>query len=183
MAVPTSSTATLPVGWSEHSMKNDERKLPFFVYGTLQTGFQNHDNFVRGRFTSIHAASIGNATLRHYTAGFPGVYICSDSSARVVGQLITPPVEVYAQLMRDLDSLEDYKLNCPSNMYKRVVCLARVEPPDGSPPYSVEAWMYVSLLPDSIGGAPVPSGDWRAWMTTNGLKDTADDWAEKLGTF
>jgi gamma-glutamylcyclotransferase (GGCT)/AIG2-like uncharacterized protein YtfP len=176
-----SEVASLPAGWRRNCADSRiSEKLPFFVYGTLQSGFQNHDNFVRGRFTELLPAYVTNAKLRHYAAGFPGLYFAADESARVLGQLLVPPADVYSEVLRDLDKLEDYTPGDSRNMYERVVCRAVVTAA-GCAPRAVDAWVYVSLLPESTEGETVLSGDWREWMSSRSLKDAADDWAEKLG--
>lgn len=49
--------------------------LPCFVYGTLQTGFKNHRNVVRGRHKLAVPARLSGAVVFHYSErGFPGAY-------------------------------------------------------------------------------------------------------------
>jgi len=48
--------------------------LPVFVYGTLQTGFKNHANVVRGLHSKASAACLPGACVFHFDTGFPGMY-------------------------------------------------------------------------------------------------------------
>lgn len=155
------------------------RRLPFFFYGTLQTGFQNHENVVRGRFAEISPARAAGLRLVHYPVGFPGAYPGQHSDF-VFGQLLTPPADdaVYAALLRELDLLEDYVPGRADNQYDRRVISVEVL---DAPRRTVDAFVYVSLLDaDSNGAVPVPSGDWRSWMAERGLKDAGDDWSHVL---
>ena len=83
------------------------RRLPFFFYGTLQTGYQNHAAVVRGRYSSVRRAQLPGALLVHYEAGWPGMTPTDDASRTVVGQLLTvDEPHDYAGLLADLDTLE-----------------------------------------------------------------------------
>ena len=84
-------------------------QLPFFLYGTLMTGFRNHKSVVRGRHTSCRPAKLSGAVIFAYEAGFPGMYPASpedDLNSFVCGQLLTFSPKVYASVMRDMDALE-----------------------------------------------------------------------------
>ena len=164
------------------------RQLPFFFYGTLQTGFQNHNNVVRGRFVDILPARVNGLRLVHYPVGFPGAYPGGETDT-VYGQLLLPPEEPagYAGLLKELDLLEDYVPGRPENQYdRRVVSVqvlghARSDGTHDAVIRTLEAYVYVSQLDADVNGAiPVPSGDWRCWMASRGLKDAGDDWSQVL---
>ena len=149
--------------------------LPFFVYGTLQEGFKNHANVVRGRHSSAEPATFAGARLVHYAAGFPG--LSRGGAGVVAGTLLRVAPAAYAAVLRDLDRLEAfYAPRDARNVYEREAVEA-VDARGGR----VRAWVYVSLIPAGEGGAePVPGGDWRAFLAARGLADAADDWQEAL---
>lgn len=64
-------------------------RLPAFVYGTLQTGFKNHNNTVRGRHSAAAPARLPGAVVLDFSVGFPGMYPCpgESSSAPTSGTL------------------------------------------------------------------------------------------------
>ena len=84
------------------------RHLPFFFYGTLQTGFKNHTNVVRGRYASVVPAALPGADLFHYAAGWPGI---TDGAGVVIGQLLYAHDAEYLELLSDLDTLEGEPLS------------------------------------------------------------------------
>lgn len=111
-------------------------QLPFFVYGTLQTGFTNHASVVRGRHTGVAPAWIPGAEVWHFT-GFPGLYesplgggegAALPPGSTVVGQLLTAPGGgAYYELLEELDALEEFfGPRDPRNVYERVVREVRV---------------------------------------------------------
>ncbi|RYY37590.1 gamma-glutamylcyclotransferase [archaeon] len=155
-------------------------RLPFFVYGTLQTGYRNHANVVRGRMAvPPRPARLPHATLVHYEAGFPGAYLVSDARC-VCGQLLRVPEEVYAEVVADLDLLEDYHgPNAVGNMYERCVRAVDVQAESGE--WRTEnAYVYISRIDlGTVAHTPVPDGDWRAFMSRTGFTDAADDWSAK----
>jgi len=96
---------------------------------------------------------------------------------RVFGQLLRIPASEYAEVLKDLDRLEDfYGHGDPRNQYERVEIACEVE--GESEP--VRAWTYICLLPPTVERKLVPHGDWRKYMTEGALEDAADDWAAKL---
>jgi gamma-glutamylcyclotransferase (GGCT)/AIG2-like uncharacterized protein YtfP len=84
-----------------------KERLPFFAYGTLQTGFRNHANVVRGRFSAVRPARMHGVRCVHYSGGWPGLYDCPDETGSVVvGQLLRVEEEHYLELLGELDALE-----------------------------------------------------------------------------
>lgn len=177
--------------------------LPFFVYGTLMDGYKNNAAVLRGRHVSSQRASLDGVILWHYPAGFPGMervvagaskkaFCAMDeptekvntslevtTSSRVMGELLQVPANVYTDVLRDLDALEDFfGLNDARNFYEREV--VTVTTVNGE---KVRAWTYFTLM-DAVAecAEPVPTGDWRAFMIANKLDDAADDWGEKQKT-
>ena len=112
----------------QHLPPSHQKILPFFVYGTLQVGFQNHTNVVRGRYSTAAPAFIVGAEVFHY-GGFPGLYETADNSSAIVyGELLeldTASTEeglrTYYELLCELDVLEEYfGPGHPKNVYERV---------------------------------------------------------------
>jgi len=157
-------------------MASADDPLPFFVYGTLMTGFRNHAAVVRGRHTHAEPATVAGVRLHHYAAGFPGMTRAPGASA-VAGQLLHFAPTGHAAALADLDLLEDFfGAGDARNQYVRERVDARAA--DGR---TVRAWAYFSLLDPGVEGAvAVDGGDWRAYMASAGLADAADDWREKL---
>jgi len=156
------------------AMSAADEQLPYFVYGTLQPGFKNHANVVRGRHESAEPATFAGARVVHYEAGFPGMHRGGDGT--VTGTLLRVAAPAYAAVLRDLDRLEAfYGPRDERNMYEREAVVAADA--RGAP---VRAWAYFSLIAEGGGPVPVPGGDWRAFMAARGLVDAADDWQEAL---
>ena len=168
-------------------------QLPFFVYGTLMSGFQNNRNVLRGRETSALKAQLPGALLFHYPAGFPGMKRSSEAagSSSVHGELISVAASDFLSVLQDCDLLEDFiSPGHPENMYSREVVTVAVTDASSSsssssaPPRLVQAYTYFSLLEnESSGAVPVPEGDGRAWMQQHTLQDAADDWQAKQRAF
>lgn len=153
-------------------------QLPFFVYGTLQSGFKNHSNVVKGRHTHVQKALLRNAHVYHFPkAGFPGCWRHDDEAATVTGELLVVPPEVYDAVLRDLDMLEDfYGPGHPNNMYEREQVTVQ-----GSDGLSHAAWVYFCRIDKAAYDAVlVPHGDWRRHMLETGAADAGDDWADVL---
>ncbi|MFD3548029.1 gamma-glutamylcyclotransferase family protein [Streptomyces sp. NPDC058655] len=131
--------------------------LPFFVYGTLRPGEANHSLFLRGRTASHEPALLPDAAL-YDGPGYP--YAVHRAGSSVVGELITPAPGGYAELLADLDRLEEYEgPGRPGNLYDRIA--REVLRPAGHP---VRAWVYLAspLLARDLctSGTEITGGDW-----------------------
>ena len=152
---------------------------PFFVYGTLLQGFQNHETFISGKYEKIIKGSIPNVYLRHFKQGHPGMYHANGNEAldkRVIGEIIFPKKECFLELSTSVDGLEAYYgPNNPNNMYERKEMNAMDE--EGN---IYGCITYICLLNESDGLIfDKDSFDWKKFMKSKGLKDAAEDWAEK----
>ncbi|MER5756518.1 gamma-glutamylcyclotransferase family protein [Streptomyces sp. NPDC002088] len=141
-------------------------QLPFFVYGTLRPGEVNHDVFLRGRTRSEDPARLAGAVL-YDGPGYP--YAVEEYSGGngdgsggggVRGELVTALPDAYAELLVDLDRLEEYVPGDPRNLYERVEReVVRVA--DG---VAVRAWVYVAAPAVAVRlrarGKPIEGGDW-----------------------
>lgn len=153
-------------------------QLPFFVYGTLQTGFKNHANVVKGRYSHVQNAQLHFARVYHFPkAGFPGCWRCDDEASTVLGQLLTVPTDVYTAVLEDLDMLEDFfGPGHPNNMYEREQVVVQ-----GADGLEHAAWVYFCRIEQAAYEAVlVPHGDWRKYMRETGATDAGDDWADVL---
>ncbi|MEU9173798.1 gamma-glutamylcyclotransferase family protein [Streptomyces sp. NPDC048420] len=132
-------------------------RLPFFVYGTLRPGEVNHDLFLHGRIRSEEPGRLADAVL-YDGPGYP--YAVEEAGGVVMGDLITPRPDAYAELLAALDELEEYTPGDPRNPYERVAREA-IRMADGT---SVRAWAYVAapLVAARLRthGKLIESGDW-----------------------
>ncbi|MEW2167992.1 gamma-glutamylcyclotransferase family protein [Streptomyces sp. NPDC007084] len=132
--------------------------LPFFVYGTLRPGEHNHDRFLRGRTRSEEPARMPGLVL-YPGPGYP--YAVEQPGGTVTGDLVTALPAAYAELLAELDTLEEYVPGDPRNLYERVAREA-VRTAGGA---TVRAWVYVASPPVAArlrtGGRPIQDGEWR----------------------
>jgi gamma-glutamylcyclotransferase (GGCT)/AIG2-like uncharacterized protein YtfP len=105
------------------------------------------------------------------------------SSAQVIGALLTVPSDVYADVMRDLDALEDfYGPGDARNLYEREIVTVSMDEQVGgiNRTTRVEAWTYFTRMDAVMQRAElVPGGSWRDFLQSRGFEDAADDWAAK----
>jgi len=132
-------------------------RLPFFVYGTLRPGEANHDLFLRGRIRSEEPGRLTGALL-YEGPGYP--YAVEETGGEVMGELVTPRADAYAELLLALDELEEYTPGDPRNLYERVARQV-IRTADST---SVRAWVYVAAPPVAARlrtrGKLIESGDW-----------------------
>ncbi|MFC8196313.1 gamma-glutamylcyclotransferase family protein [Streptomyces sp. NPDC057298] len=132
-------------------------RLPFFVYGTLLPGEENHDVFLRGRTLSEAPARLTGAVL-YEGPGYP--YAVEEPAGVVCGELVTAEPRLYVQLLGALDRLEEYAPGDPANLYERVA--REVTRADGTRAW---AWVYVAAPAVAAGlraaGKLIEGGDWR----------------------
>lgn len=126
--------------------------LPTFVYGTLQVGFENHENTLKGlQYTAVpFKAKVGN--IVHFKDfGYPGLY---EGNGMVVGELIQFAAEDFENGLRKMDDLEEFfKEGDVNNMYDRKVkCYA-----------GVEFYVYYCNHDKSLG-IKVENGDWKTFV-------------------
>ncbi|WDV51514.1 gamma-glutamylcyclotransferase [Streptomyces coeruleorubidus] len=134
--------------------------LPFFVYGTLRPGEVNHDLFLRGRTRSEVPGRLSGAML-YEGPGYP--YAVEEPGGGVVrGELVTARPQAYAELLAELDRLEEYVPGDPRSLYERVERKV-VRDTDGA---AVRAWVYVAAPAVAARlrtrGRPIAGGEWRA---------------------
>ncbi|MGW7213351.1 gamma-glutamylcyclotransferase family protein [Streptomyces collinus] len=134
--------------------------LPFFVYGTLLPGEVNHGLFLRGRTRSEEPGRLADAVL-YAGPGYPYA-VEEPGGGAVSGELVTALPEAYAELLTELDRLEEYVPGDPRSLYVRVERKV-VRAADGA---AVRAWVYVAAPAVATRlrahGRAIEGGDWRA---------------------
>ena len=137
--------------------------IPFFVYGTLKTGFYNYERFLRGRTINEQDAWLSGAAL--YSNGRLPFMVLNGNLAEahdlVSGHLMTIEPALYPATLGTLDLLEGYVPGSFANYYHRVRVLVQV----GA--HSTMAWTYLAgprILAQIRSGAlrKVPNGEWLA---------------------
>jgi gamma-glutamylcyclotransferase (GGCT)/AIG2-like uncharacterized protein YtfP len=120
-------------------------ELPFFVYGTLMRGLGNHGKLLRLAQPPLPAQLQGPHHLRHFEAGYPGLYDGSDADvgddeeggggggggggavvAAVWGELAW--AEDFGASLSACDALEEfYGAGDPRNLFSRVQVQVQVQ--------------------------------------------------------
>ncbi len=148
---------------ANHPDPPGEPELPFFVYGTLRPGEHNHDLFLRGRTRSEEPGRMGGLVL-YAGPGYP--YAVDGPGGSVLGEIVTARPGSYAELLAELDALEEYVPGDARSLYERVARDAVLA--DGVT--VVRAWVYVAAPAVAArlrsGGTPIEHGDWRGARTS-----------------
>ncbi|HEX2915354.1 MAG TPA: gamma-glutamylcyclotransferase family protein [Chloroflexia bacterium] len=116
-------------------------KLPFFVYGTLRTGQYNWEIYLKDRTSREIPARLPNHIL--YTTNIPYISELAepDENSLVVGNLAFVPDEIYEEVLRNLDDLEEYDPESNSGHYLRVAREVEYLDEEGAPQRTL-AWVY-----------------------------------------
>jgi 4-oxalocrotonate tautomerase family enzyme len=132
-----------PEHWAIGGVSVAER-LPFFVYGTLKPGESNYLRLLAGRTVREEPATLSGAAL--FDAGaYPYLVLAEQADgalvepdATVAGVLIDVPLGIYADVLRELDNLEDFVAGRGTNAYERVA--ASIQTAAGP----VQCWVYIA---------------------------------------
>ncbi|CAG7628503.1 gamma-glutamylcyclotransferase family protein [Actinacidiphila bryophytorum] len=134
-----------------------DRRLPFFVYGTLLPGERNHP-LLAGR-TRAWTPAVLTGALLYRGPGYPFAVADPAGTGQVHGEVVEIWAAQYDAVRADLDRLETYTPGDPANRYERVAMAVRTERGQA------EAWVYLAgpvttreLLP---AAERIPGGDWR----------------------
>ncbi|HOY64726.1 MAG: Gamma-L-glutamyl-butirosin B gamma-glutamyl cyclotransferase [bacterium ADurb.Bin236] len=126
-----------------------------FVYGSLMSGFWNHERYCRDALTIEPAVTTGR--LYHLPYGFPAMFDALDG--QVLGEVMTFPD--IAKTLEHLDRLEGYRPGDSRSHYIRIEKSVSILNGGKKAP----AWVYVypkeRQRPDFI---LVPSGCWRRFL-------------------
>lgn len=138
-------------------------KLPFFVYGTLRTGEDNWERFLKGRTEREIPAILPDHKM--FVDVFP--FLCdSDNGSKINGNIVYPKPELYEAVMRDLDGLEEYDPDTDTGWYMRVIREAVYQDEAGQP-QKVRVWVYhggPDILNDLDEKKLELSGDWLTYL-------------------
>jgi gamma-glutamylcyclotransferase (GGCT)/AIG2-like uncharacterized protein YtfP len=150
-------------------------QLPFFVYGTLMSGFGNHKLYVEGAATAIHRAVACGMELYHLgkfpaairrgsTASASAGATQDEMGVKLYGELVWGPSDPtqYAKMQSSLDTLECYREGAERvNLYNRTII--QVFCPDTNE--VCDAWMYEFNQPERAAACHhVTHGDWRRFI-------------------
>lgn len=138
-------------------------RLPFFVYGTLRTGEDNWERFLKDRTVQETPAVLPDHKM--FVDVFPFITDAQDGS-QVKGNLVYPKAELYQAVMLDLDGLEEYDPATDSGWYLRVIREVVYQDSAGQG-QRVRAWVYHGG-PDIISNINEKglelSGDWLTYL-------------------
>lgn len=134
--------------------RDQDRQLPFFVYGTLRRGHSNHRVILAASETALFGVEARLDGYGLFDAGIP--FVREVPGAAVVGELYRFAPHDYPVALQHLDGLEGYHETSPAtSLYVRTaltVCTVGGE--------SVEAWVYVGGRSFDGVERAVASGDW-----------------------
>jgi gamma-glutamylcyclotransferase (GGCT)/AIG2-like uncharacterized protein YtfP len=131
--------------------------LPVFVYGTLRAGQANWQRYLAGKTLSEHPA----IAPKHKMFSTNYAYVTDAPDYQVIGELMLIRPDCYAQVMHDLDRLEDYAPHdLEHSLYVRVQREVLITDQE---PRVCRAWIY-HLNPRRRAmfseADLVPHGDW-----------------------
>lgn len=105
-------------------MKQTTKQLPFFVYGTLMTGFGNN-RIIKDLTDRVEQGELDNAQIHPVMphGGFP----CMTRGVGIVtGEIVYMKPESYDIALQQMDALEGYRKSNPiGSMYIRETALIR----------------------------------------------------------
>jgi gamma-glutamylcyclotransferase (GGCT)/AIG2-like uncharacterized protein YtfP len=131
----------------------EEQYLPFFVYGTLMTGYGNHNRIVKG--TTIYIREASTIGTLYSVGGFPGLI---EGENDIEGQLLFIDPKLYDRVLERMDRLEGYYKERPkTSMYIR----KKKNIMDNDSGSIIEAWVYYWNGTRSL--PIVESGSWREY--------------------
>lgn len=127
--------------------------LPFYVYGTLRSGFGNHRLF-DSAVTDITPAHLHGAKM--VAGGCPFVFL-DGSDTTVLGEIVTIEPSRYPAVLKTVDRLEGYNGPGRFNLYERQIIEAVTETGQ-----TVKAYAYLVDESDDFvqSNTAVPSGDY-----------------------
>lgn len=93
------------------------QKMKIFVYGSLRTGFYNHEKYLKGHVIKTEPAKVKGKLFHMPNKGYPALLKGSDE---VYGEVIT--IDNYEEVMKAIDEMEGYfGVDNKENEYNRVV--------------------------------------------------------------
>ena len=157
-----------------------EKKLPFFVYGTLRPGERNYVYLLQGRTVREEAGWwLPGAQLYLYSSNEAYTYLkdgaqdyqpkgaypyMTEGSGRVAGHLIELRPEIYNDLLTELDWLEGFSEDALPEQNEYVREVREIEHENGA---KTNAWVYLASSHALARQKPnlqvIESGDWLEW--------------------
>lgn len=141
-----------------------EGLLPIFVYGTLLSGFRNHDHYLRGKVpvatAKIHAKMLS-------LGAFPGIYDLDETGLTVVGEIYL----INDRELRAIDRLEGYHENYPlENLYNRRETTATIDNENST----VTVQTYVFNTKQTNRYPQILNGSWREYTAIASFQNQMD---------
>lgn len=147
-------------------------ELPLFVYGTLMTGFRNHDKLLAPHIKETRPACIEDVSLWHVKdAGYP---VIIPGTGTVKGELIY--LKDFAAAIPGLDLLEGYTGDPRESTYVRLIKPV-VDLETGAETDAHIYWYNRSVAEIRGPVIEIPEGDWRVFMD----EETLDEGMRVLG--
>ncbi len=131
-----------------------------FVYGTLMSGFRNHDKYLSGHIIEKYQG-IMKGKLYHLKDGFPAA---SDGEGRITGEICL--VRDIEKMLPVLDNLEDYNQPGREDLYKREIREVRDDKGNIILCY-VYLWVRQRLSYLKNAGLYINHGDWKKFLQDN----------------
>jgi len=132
-------------------------QLPLFIYGTLLKGECNH-HLLAGRLHQELPATCQGTLLLIEGDGYP--YPALTAGDQVIhGRLIYPRREVYGQLLREIDALEDYNPERDAGLYLR----RTLEVKCGEMRLPAQSYLWNGPV---TAGHVIPDGDFSRWNSS-----------------
>lgn len=150
----------------EHVLLPPTEELPLFVYGTLLSGFKNHEIYLKQSTKEMHPARIRDVSLWHARdSGYP---VIVDGSSEVTGELVW--LKNFEVSIPEMDLLEGYNADPRASTYVRVAkCVVDLE--SGKAVNAYVYWYNRSIAEISGPVIEIPSGNWREFMGTDGHQE------------
>lgn len=145
-------------------------EAPFFVYGTLMSGFRNERRLLQSEVALRHTAVLKGASLWHLPdVNYPSM---QEGDSQVFGELIW--LKDFRRVTPELDLLEGYV--GPTDNFEYIRKATAVEDLEtGETVWAYTYWSLHDLANLEPPAIAIPSGDWRAFMTQNQLQDVSLD--------
>lgn len=156
---------------TEQKATTDMKQLPFFVYGTLRSGFDRFD-LLDLRTDHITDGIVKGASMYKMTKTDYPMAVLDNSPNAIYGELMFVKPTQYDVVMEALDAVEGYSGDDDRDLFTRTT-IKVLDPEDNT---ETEAWVYVAgknLVALCENDAErIEEGDWEVYVTRT--MDAAD---------